>query len=96
MSPLSLKRSLMEKNSQSVRDFIYLDYDGRKFYIASLRGNAYEMGNYIITKKYTPQRWEDEMKGIAKGSGIPVKTWRRLNLIPELLKASCSIGGWWG
>jgi hypothetical protein len=44
MSPLSLKRSLMEKNSQSVRDFIYLDYDGRKFYIASLRGNAYEMG----------------------------------------------------
>ena len=36
------------------------------------------------------------MKGIAKGSGIPVKTWRRLNLIPELLKASCSIGGWWG
>jgi len=22
------------------------------------------------------------MKGIAKGSGIPVKTWRRLNLIP--------------
>lgn len=52
--------------------------------------------NYIITKKYTPQRWEDEMKGIAKGSGIPVKTWRRLNLIPELLKASSSIGGWWG
>lgn len=36
------------------------------------------------------------MKGIAKGSGIPVKTWRRINLIPELLKASCSIGGWWG
>lgn len=36
------------------------------------------------------------MKGIAKGSGIPVKDWRRINLIPELLKASCSIGGWWG
>lgn len=52
--------------------------------------------NYIITKKYTPKRWEDEMKGMAKGSGIPVKTWRRINLIPELLKASCSIGGWWG
>jgi len=25
-------------------NFIYLDYDGRKFYIASLKGNAYEMG----------------------------------------------------
>jgi len=36
------------------------------------------------------------MNGIAKGSGLPVKIWRRINLIPELLKASCSIGGWWG
>lgn len=38
--------------------------------------------NYVITKKYTPKRWEDEMKGIAKGSGVPVRTWRRLSLIP--------------
>jgi len=52
--------------------------------------------NYLITKKYTPKRWEDEFKGVAKGSGISQKTWRRINLIPELLKASCSIGGWWG
>lgn len=36
------------------------------------------------------------MRGIAKGSGLPVKIWRRVNLIPELLKASCSVGGWWG
>lgn len=26
--------------------------------------------NYIITKKYTPRRWDDEFKGVAKGSGI--------------------------
>lgn len=52
--------------------------------------------NYLITKKYTPKRWEDEFKGIAKGSGISHKTIRRINLIPEILKASCSIGGWWG
>jgi len=38
--------------------------------------------NYLITKKYTPKRWEDEFKGIAKGSGISHKTWRRINLIP--------------
>ena len=38
--------------------------------------------NYLITKKYTPQRWNDEMKGVGKGSGIPAKTWRRINLIP--------------
>lgn len=36
------------------------------------------------------------MKGVAKGSGQSVKTWRRINMIPELLKASCSLGGWWG
>ncbi len=35
------------------------------------------------------------MRGVAEGSEIPVKTWRRINLIPELLKASCSVGGWW-
>ena len=52
--------------------------------------------NYLITKKYTPQRWDDEFKGVAAGSGISIKTWRRISLIPELLKASCSIGGWWG
>lgn len=38
--------------------------------------------NYIITKKYTPKRWEDEFRGMAKGSGISAKTWRRINLIP--------------
>ena len=131
-----------------------VDYDGRKFYIVSIKGTAEEMGyaygrlmkdelkvmvkdffgwaagyisnnvtqlaqlprwlrneigqsgvavakrmldlNYIITKKYTPQRWDDEFKGVAAGSGISIKTWRRISLIPELLKASCSIGGWWG
>ena len=52
--------------------------------------------NYFITKKYTPQRWDDEMRGLAKGCGIPVEHWRRINLIPEILKASCSVGGWWG
>lgn len=137
-----------------VAQSVTLDYDGRKFYVVSIKGTAFEMGeaygtllkeelkvmekdffgwaagfvannvtqigmlpkwmrheigetavglakrlldlNYVITKKYTPQRWEDEMKGVAKGSGIPAKNWRRINLIPELLKASCSIGGWWG
>lgn len=57
-----------------------------------LRDNIGEIGvglvkrlldlNYLITKKYTPLRWEEEMKGVAAGSGIPVRTWRRINLIP--------------
>ena len=52
--------------------------------------------NYFITKKYTPKRWDDEIRGIATGSGIKAVHWRRINLIPEILKASCSVGGWWG
>jgi len=52
--------------------------------------------NYFITKKYTPQRWDDEMKGISEASGIPVNTLRQINLVPELLKASCSALGAWG
>jgi hypothetical protein len=34
----------MEKNSLLVFNYLNLDYDGRKFYIASLKGNAYQMG----------------------------------------------------
>lgn len=52
--------------------------------------------NYLITKKYTPSRWEEEFKGVAKGAGVRLHDLRRINLIPELLKASCSLGGWWG
>lgn len=51
--------------------------------------------NYIITRKYTPDRWDEEFKGIARGSGVSIHDLRRINLIPELLKASCSLGGWW-
>lgn len=52
--------------------------------------------NYLITKKYTEKRWEDEFRGIADGAGVHVQDIRQINLIPELLQASCSIAGLWG
>lgn len=52
--------------------------------------------NYLITKKYTPARYDEEMKGIEAGSGVPYVEVRRLNLLPELIKAACSIVGAWG
>lgn len=52
--------------------------------------------NHLITKKFTPKRFEEEMEGVSKGSGVSLQDLRRINLIPELLKASCSLGGWWG
>jgi len=52
--------------------------------------------NYLITKAYTPKRWDEEYRGIGDGSGIKASIWREINLIPELLKAACSISGAWG
>lgn len=52
--------------------------------------------NYEITKKYTPERYDQELHGLADGSGIDVKQFRRLNLLPELIKAACSMYGAWG
>ena len=47
---------------------------------------------------YTPQRFIDEMKGMADGSkgAISYVDIRRANMIPELFQAHCSIVGAWG
>lgn len=51
---------------------------------------------YTLTKPYTPQHFEDEIQGMADGSGMDIKLIRRLNMIPELIKAHCSMIGAWG
>jgi hypothetical protein len=51
---------------------------------------------YQMTKPFTPAHFEEELKSIAQGSGLPVSLFRRLNMIPELIKASCSMVGAWG
>jgi len=52
--------------------------------------------NYYITAPYTPRRWDDEMSGLSDATGIDVWNFREINLVPELLKASCSVLGVWG
>ncbi|EGG23401.1 acid ceramidase-like protein [Cavenderia fasciculata] len=49
-----------------------------------------------LTKKYTPQHFFDEMRGLADGSGLPYQTVLRLHMFPELIKAACSMVGAWG
>jgi len=49
-----------------------------------------------VTKKYTPKRYTDEIKGIADGSGVDEKLLTRMNLFPELIRAECSMAGFWG
>ena len=49
--------------------------------------------SYANTKPFTPQRYLDEMQGIADGAGIDVKIIQNINMFPELTKAACTIVG---
>jgi len=40
--------------------------------------------NFWISREFTPDRFVDEMKGLADGSGVDYVTIRRLNYYPEL------------
>ena len=54
--------------------------------------------NWQVALPYIPQRYIDEMQGIVDGSGNHVDgdLLRRVNMIPELTQAACSIVGAWG
>jgi hypothetical protein len=50
----------------------------------------------IFTKKWTPKRISEEIKGISDGAKVSYRELRLTNLIPEIIKAACSIVGAWG
>jgi len=52
--------------------------------------------NYEITLPYTNKKYYEEMQGIADGSGVDIKYLRRIHMIGELTKGSCSMFGAWG
>jgi hypothetical protein len=52
--------------------------------------------NAKLTAPFTPQSYFDEIQGLADGSGIDYELILRLNMIPEITKASCSFFGAWG
>jgi len=54
--------------------------------------------NWKIALPYIPQRFIDEMQGIADGSEgkIDYDILRRINMIPEITQAACTILGAWG
>jgi isopenicillin-N N-acyltransferase like protein len=49
-----------------------------------------------ITAPYTPQEFYDELHGLADASGVDYQTLLRLNMFPEITKASCSFFGAYG
>ena len=52
--------------------------------------------NYEITLPYTNKKYYEEMRGIADGSGVELKYFRRIHMIGELTKGACSMFGAWG
>ena len=49
-----------------------------------------------FTDPFTPQSNFDEMQGLSDATGVDVDEIKRLNLFPEISKASCSFFGAWG
>jgi len=48
---------------------------------------------YEMTRIWSPQYFYDEMKGISDSSGVDYSTLVQLQMLPELVKAGCSIYG---
>ena len=51
--------------------------------------------NVEITRKYTNSRYFEEAKGIADGAKVSIKPLLRMNILPELIKAACTVAGVW-
>jgi len=49
-----------------------------------------------VTAPFTPQAYFDEVRGLADATGISYDIIYRINMFPELTKASCSFFGAWG
>ena len=45
---------------------------------------------------YTSERFEEELRGIAEGAGVPFETLRRMHMIPVVSEYSCSGAAIWG
>lgn len=52
--------------------------------------------NYQITLPYTNKKYYEEMRGIADGSGVDFKFFKRIHMLGELTKGHCSMFGAWG
>ena len=51
---------------------------------------------YKLCEPYIPERFIQEMQGLSDGSGVPYKQIAQMHMLPELIKASCSMIGTWG
>lgn len=50
---------------------------------------------YLLDKNYISSYWLDEIRGLADGSGLSYTKVLQLHMLPELVKAGCSMFGAW-
>jgi hypothetical protein len=50
----------------------------------------------LLTDKFTPAQFKEEMRGLAHGAGVPEREVHQIHVFPELIKAACSMFGAWG
>jgi hypothetical protein len=51
---------------------------------------------YFMTKPYTPPHFYEELRGISDGAQIDYMELVRVQMLPELIQAACSMYGAWG
>jgi hypothetical protein len=51
---------------------------------------------YLLTRDYSPSYFFEEMRGLADASGVDYDLLLRVHMLPELVKAGCSMLGAWG
>ncbi|TNV78485.1 hypothetical protein FGO68_gene8749 [Halteria grandinella] len=52
--------------------------------------------NWYIALPWIPQRYADELEGMADASGLSFERLRRANMVPEIIQAHCTVFGAWG
>jgi len=75
---------------QIMSDYIFNQIEPIAFYLVDL--------NWQIALPYIPQRFVDELNGIADGSNglVSFDMLMRSNMIPEITQAACTVFGAWG
>lgn len=56
----------------------------------------YQLDSIQLNSPPDPQHFYDEIQGFADGAGVDPTIILHLNMIPELVKAACSMFGAWG
>eukprot|EP01116_Phalansterium_solitarium_P023469 TRINITY_DN8231_c0_g1_i1.p1 TRINITY_DN8231_c0_g1~~TRINITY_DN8231_c0_g1_i1.p1 ORF type:complete len:429 (+),score=169.95 TRINITY_DN8231_c0_g1_i1:93-1379(+) len=84
---------LQQEVEQSIDKYIGKDMGA---FVAKFGLSAALDLTYELTKDYSPSYFFEEFAGLANATGLSYWEIVRINMLPELVKAGCSIYGAWG